>query len=427
MFFILDIFYCRSEIETPDTAVKAIEMLLKKDGYLRRRRSVRMGNQTESDFIDKNDAIKFVEKLEPVQNVWINTSELSTTPLTIAVPTTSKDTAPSKTVQPIPSTSTTTPSSLNTTTSRTTLRKRPTSRPIPPEKKTFEFAVTNSMGKKVTGLTHFTEYTIEVSACQNQTGLEKPKEPCSYNALTTVRTLPLAGADDIDQSSIIISIDNSTRVTSRKFSKVHLRWAEPTHPNGYILNYEVEFRRITSEPFKLTAAPVCVSRLEYLSNKNGTLIDILSGSYEFRIRARSLAQYGNWTQSVNIHIQEPGSDVRMFVTLALLMVVILVIFFVILYHFRRRFSKLDYVSVNPEYLSAGFDYQPDPKWEIQREMIKIIKELGQGSFGMVYEGELKQVDSEGVEQWIKCAVKTVNENANVKEKFDFIKEANVMK
>jgi len=33
-------------------------------------------------------------------------------------------------------------------------------------------------------------------------------------------------------------------------------------------------------------------------------------------------------------------------------------------------------------------YEPD-EWEVPRDSVKLLKELGQGSFGMVYEGELK--------------------------------------
>ena len=43
---------------------------------------------------------------------------------------------------------------------------------------------------------------------------------------------------------------------------------------------------------------------------------------------------------------------------------------------------------------------------------------------MVYEGEMK---SQNKNEWIKCAVKTVNENAWITERIEFLKEASVMK
>ena len=62
-------------------------------------------------------------------------------------------------------------------------------------------------------------------------------------------------------------------------------------------------------------------------------------------------------------------------------------------------------SVNPEYVPSV--YVPD-EWEVLRKKIELIRELGQGSFGMVYEGIARDVRGKAQ---IKCAVKTVNEHA----------------
>lgn len=47
-------------------------------------------------------------------------------------------------------------------------------------------------------------------------------------------------------------------------------------------------------------------------------------------------------------------------------------------------------------------YIPD-EWEIDRDSVQLVKELGQGSFGMVYEGTAKNIP--GFEGEIKVAVK----------------------
>ena len=47
-------------------------------------------------------------------------------------------------------------------------------------------------------------------------------------------------------------------------------------------------------------------------------------------------------------------------------------------------------------------YQPD-EWEVDRDKIKLIRELGQGSFGMVYEGLAINIFDN--EKEIKVAVK----------------------
>lgn len=69
-------------------------------------------------------------------------------------------------------------------------------------------------------------------------------------------------------------------------------------------------------------------------------------------------------------------------------------------------------------------YVPD-EWEVPREQISIIRELGQGSFGMVYEGVARGL--EAGEESMPVALKTVNELASPRERVEFLKEASVMK
>lgn len=60
-----------------------------------------------------------------------------------------------------------------------------------------------------------------------------------------------------------------------------------------------------------------------------------------------------------------------------------------------------------------------------RDKINILRELGQGSFGMVYEGIAKDIiKGEGD---TRVAVKTVNESASLRERIEFLNEASVMK
>lgn len=62
-------------------------------------------------------------------------------------------------------------------------------------------------------------------------------------------------------------------------------------------------------------------------------------------------------------------------------------------------------TVNPEYVPSV--YVPDD-WEVPRGNIDLVNELGQGSFGMVWEGLAKDIRGKSE---IRCAVKTVNEHA----------------
>lgn len=69
-------------------------------------------------------------------------------------------------------------------------------------------------------------------------------------------------------------------------------------------------------------------------------------------------------------------------------------------------------------------YVPD-EWEVPREKITLLRELGQGSFGMVYQGIAKDIVKGDPET--RVAVKTVNESASLRERIEFLNEASVMK
>lgn len=69
-------------------------------------------------------------------------------------------------------------------------------------------------------------------------------------------------------------------------------------------------------------------------------------------------------------------------------------------------------------------YVPD-EWEVPREKISLLRELGQGSFGMVYEGNARDIVKGEAET--RVAVKTVNESASLRERIEFLNEASVMK
>ena len=69
------------------------------------------------------------------------------------------------------------------------------------------------------------------------------------------------------------------------------------------------------------------------------------------------------------------------------------------------------------------DYEVDD-WEVERDKVKLLGEIGQGSFGMVYEGIAEDINGLAV---IKVAVKTVSETASFLDRIAFLNEASVMK
>jgi len=64
-------------------------------------------------------------------------------------------------------------------------------------------------------------------------------------------------------------------------------------------------------------------------------------------------------------------------------------------------------------------------WECDREDVNIGKELGKGSFGMVYMGTFRDPKKGG--ELVNCAVKTVNDHAGLRQRIEFLREASAMK
>jgi insulin receptor len=107
------------------------------------------------------------------------------------------------------------------------------------------------------------------------------------------------------------------------------------------------------------------------------------GNYSIQIMASSLAGDGNYTPPRYIFIQEEGSVLTP--VLIAIGIVVIIIFASVSYWYRRKDQSMRanmklIASVNPEYVSMT--YQPD-EWEVPRENIIQLQELGQGSFGMV--------------------------------------------
>uniref|UniRef100_A0A8C2GSZ4 Insulin-like growth factor 1 receptor n=1 Tax=Cyprinus carpio TaxID=7962 RepID=A0A8C2GSZ4_CYPCA len=265
---------------------------------------------------------------------------------------------------------------------------------------------------EISNLQPFTVYRIDIHACNYEI------HRCSAAAFVFSRTKPADKADDIPGT-----------VTQERDEKgegtVLLRWPEPHHPNGLILMYEIKYR-LGTEPEKHE----CVSRQQYRVLRGAQLSNLPSGNYSARVRATSLAGNGSWTEPVSFYVPPPKRNYDNAFILAIIIpvIVLLTVFQCFsMFPFRnndRLGNGVLYASVNPEYFSPFEMYVPD-EWEVAREKITMCRELGQGSFGMVYEGIAKGVVKDEPET--RVAIKTVNESASMRERIEFLNEASVMK
>ncbi|XP_051560277.1 insulin-like growth factor 1 receptor [Myxocyprinus asiaticus] len=264
----------------------------------------------------------------------------------------------------------------------------------------------------IRSLQPFTVYRIDLHACDDEV------RHCSAAAFVFSRTKPAERADDIPGPVTWEGLEDS----------VFLKWPEPHKPNGLILLYEIQYR-LGAEPEKHE----CVSRQHYREHKGMKLSNLGPGNYSARVRATSLAGNGSWTDPIAFYVlQVEQSGYEHFLYFMIIPIIMILAVFTgvvfILVNKKRNSDRLGngvlYASVNPEYFSAAEMYVPD-EWEVEREKITMCRELGQGSFGMVYEGIAKGVVKDEPET--RVAIKTVNESASLNERIEFLNEASVMK
>ncbi|GAB1600284.1 insulin-like peptide receptor isoform X2 [Argonauta hians] len=286
------------------------------------------------------------------------------------------------------------------------------------EKPFLAMAVYNSKSVVIGNLKHFQEYNIEVIACHK---FKEDGKYCSNRAIVTAKTLPLETADIINSSSV-----NATLIVNGTGDML-ITWDPPAYANGLIVTYEVAYKKAAKK--NKDDSIVCITQRDYQTTRSCRLQKLDAGNYSYRVRATSLAAVGNWTEYKFFLVPErPGSppllNTIMIVIITLLSILVTVLIFTTIcvrYGICSRGKGASYVSVNPEYASAHEVYEAD-ETEVDRDMISLIRELGQGSFGMVYEGILLRTGEDG-EKGITVAVKT----AMSADRHSFLKEATVMK
>ncbi|XP_030565203.1 insulin-like receptor [Drosophila novamexicana] len=267
-------------------------------------------------------------------------------------------------------------------------------------------------------LRHFSLYSLSVRACREKEGVNDTADVCSDAEPWEKRTRKLANMDKaFNLTGELLGNLNTTR------GNVRLRWEEPLDPNGAIVSYMIIYERQERDAVEEKR---CITVQDYLNQSGYVVTNLNEGKYSFRIRANSLAGEGDLTDFVYVTVPPPGLSPFEWAGYTLIGIMGIIVCLLIYYKFFRakKGHPRDLVintEVNPFY--ASLQYVPDD-WEVPRERIIQLGPLGQGSFGMVYEGILK---AQNTGEDIPCAIKTVNENATDRERTNFLSEASVMK
>lgn len=269
----------------------------------------------------------------------------------------------------------------------------------------------------LTDLHHYTTYQIFLKACREKS--EDPEsEECGPEAIFTTVTSKKEPNDLIPWFDLAPISSNGT-------TSIKVTWKAPEKPNGLLLSYTIRYKK--SDVENSSPESKCVPQQFFLNQSYYILTQLSNGNYSVQIAATSMAGMSNFTSPKYLNIEE-NSNSNYFIIGGIILGAMILIFIVIVLVTWKRL-KMGYISnmklianVNPDY--AGVHYKQDG-WEVPRDKVIQLQELGQGSFGMVYEGIIKDLKLEGGET--RCAIKTVNENATDKERLSFLNEASVMK
>uniref|UniRef100_A0A671YVF5 Tyrosine-protein kinase receptor n=1 Tax=Sparus aurata TaxID=8175 RepID=A0A671YVF5_SPAAU len=275
-----------------------------------------------------------------------------------------------------------------------------------------ELKVFSKESTVISNLHHFTSYKIEIMACNHPTDIKR----CSMATYVSARTMPEEKADDIPGPV-------THEIVTAEPPYVLIKWNAPRSPNGLIILYEVFYRRVGDTEV------TCVSRPAYLKSGGTKLSLVQPGNYSVNVRATSLAGNGSFTETTYFFMpNRKAGGYRLYFKTFICFILLLIVGGGVFVMFKKRQTEGPtgplIASSNPEYLSANDVYVPD-EWEVPREKINVLRELGQGSFGMVYEGIAKDIIKGDPDTCV--AVKTVNESATLRERIEFLNEASVMK
>ncbi|XP_011882700.1 PREDICTED: insulin receptor-like [Vollenhovia emeryi] len=255
-------------------------------------------------------------------------------------------------------------------------------------------------------LSYYSLYTITIAACGVKMDSDEPM--CSTIQYTNVRTLKRPSADDVH--NVKVQVTNNTIVK--------VVWESVKDPNAFTVSYTIEYTNLDVKDAKKSTEciPYIGRREKHISHY---IRNLSPGRYSLRIRSTSLAGDGVFTDVVYFSVGLSDNNRIMIATLLTLIVLVITVTTVILFirnHQKKKTQERLIASVNPDYIETKYVVD---SWEVPRENVEILEELGLGNFGMVYRGYL---DGTG-----QVAIKTISETASQREKNEFLNEASVMK
>lgn len=228
-----------------------------------------------------------------------------------------------------------------------------------------------------TGLKHYTKYSITIRACREREQDEDADAVvCGHEVSVYSTTFREPSFDDIKEFKV-------EQMANGSHANIRVTLKPPEDPNGLLLTFSIRYKRVDIENSGQTVR--CYS-YNKSSAQSFVIPNLPPGNYSFDVMATSLAGNGNYTKPQYVLIKE-NPTYNMWYFVFILLFVFLICLLILFYFFKRMYitsisSMKIIATVNPDY--AGVTYRID-EWEIPRDKIIQLQELGCGSFGMFYE------------------------------------------
>lgn len=274
----------------------------------------------------------------------------------------------------------------------------------------------NITSYNLTNLKHYSQYVVSILVCREVVPEElmansnRSVDSCSHETLISFRTLKNNQADFIDDNKIDIKVNNHT---------VNISWEVPSLINSIVHSFQLDYKREEDGNF----VSECITMREYeTAGRSYVIKNKMSGKYQFKIRAISLAGEGPYTSIHEFHILNSETIDNLHLVLMILVcgcVLIVLTGAIIRMYFSHKLlqrNSMYNLANNPGYVGI---YVED-EWELAREDVVIQKILGRGTFGTVHEGVLLPHN-------ISCAVKSVSKTNFLRYHTEFLNEAAIMK
>jgi hypothetical protein len=227
----------------------------------------------------------------------------------------------------------------------------------------------------IRGLNHYTAYTIRIRACRKrEDGESHLSEICGPEMKDFATTYKEPANDNILKFG-------ADRVSNGTLVNIKVWWEPPANPNGLLLSFTIKHMRKDIDHTQPVLT--CISQSMLNGSSQYILKNLSPGNYSIEVMATSMAGNGNYTKPKHVVIEEQNPWNNWWTIIAILLILVIVgivgLIFMVKRWYNSSITSMKLIAnVNPDY--AGVTYRQD-EWEIARDKILQLHELGCGSFG----------------------------------------------